>query len=189
MTEANELEPGTELLDENYNERLEIVDRDGNDVTLVTLDDSGQRLNDTKETFTVEGVQHALDDDIMTVVSTPGQDEYDRHDVSGLSPEDVDDSDLYIRFGNLPEGGRSYDNRNDVLEDGVSVYACDCEDGVYKPKGQMLQTVFGLMMRHTYLVTGERVGTGADGEPVLQNVEIVEHLSSPEGVGGWIVDE
>jgi len=55
--------------------------------------------------------------------------------------------------------------------------------------GTMLQTVFALMTRDTYLVTGEQVGTGADGEPVLKDVEAVAKLTSPKGVGGWVVKE
>jgi len=116
-----------------------------------------------------------------------------------LIPAGTGERDTYIRFGDLPEDGRSYDSRNDRREAGVSVYACERAatdedapadiDEAYYLAGTMLQTVFGLLDRPIYLVSGERVGTGADGEPVIQDVEIEAELRTPEGVGGFVEAE
>lgn len=90
---------------------------------------------------------------------------------------------LYIRFGDIPSDERSIDRRNGGTEDGVSVYPCEATaidpdaalstypndpDTEYHPYGNMVQDMSSLTARDTYLVTGDEVGTGADGEPVLQ---------------------
>jgi hypothetical protein len=116
-----------------------------------------------------------------------------------LIPAGTGERDTYIRFGDIPEDERSYDSRNDRQEAGVSVYACERDttdedapadiDEAYYLAGTMLQTVFGMLHRPVYLVSGERVGTGADGEPVIRDVEIEGELRTPEGVGGFVEAE
>jgi len=199
MMSATELRAGAEL-ESTWDETLIVTDRDGDEI-------SWEVDGEYTETFTTDEVQRSLDDGTIEVIKAgdgrEGDDgetpTYEPEPVADIDPAEVNDSDLYIRFGNTPEGERSYDNRNDRLEDGVSVYACerdatdeDAPEGVdeaYYLAGTMLQTVFSLMHRDTYLVTGEQVGTGADGEPVIRDVEVVANLRTPEGVGGWIVDD
>lgn len=200
MISATELRPGAELESE-YDETLVVSERDGDEITW-------EVDGDYTETFTTEEVQASLDDGVIKVVETgsknesdgsgDGDNSHEPEEIADVDPSEVRDSDLYIRFGGIPENEQSYDNRNDRLEDGVSVYACenaetdeDAPDDVgeaYYLAGTMLQTVFSLMHRDTYLVTGEQVGTGADGEPVIQDVEVVANLTTPKGVGGWIVE-
>lgn len=99
---------------------------------------------------------------------------------------------LYIRFGDLPDGERSYDHTNNRQEDGVSVYegrvrpTADDTPGVFVPVGQKLAQVLLLATRTTYLVTGDEVGRGQDGEPLLRNVETVCELTSPKGTRGFV---
>jgi hypothetical protein len=199
MMSATELRLGAEL-ESTWDETLIVTGRDGDEI-------SWEVNGEYTETFTTDEVQRSLDDGTIEVIEVgdgrEGDDgempTYEPEPVADIDPAEVNDSDLYIRFGNIPEGERSYDNRNDCLEDGVSVYACerdatdeDAPEGVdeaYYLAGTMLQTVFSLMTRDTYLVTGEQVGTGADGEPVIRDVEVVANLRTPEGVGGWIVDD
>lgn len=196
MTDATTLRPGTEL-ETDHDETLTVTDRDGDQITW-KVD------GDYTETYTVEEIQTSLDHGIIEIVSpadaaTGDDNDYEPEPVADINPSDVNDSDLYIRFGSIPDDERSYDSRNERLEDGVSVYACehdttdeDAPDGIdeaYYLTGTMLQTVFALATRDTYLVTGKQVGTGADGEPVIQDVEVVATLTSPKGIGGWTVED
>lgn len=101
---------------------------------------------------------------------------------------------VYIRFGDIPDGERSTNHADDEAEAGVSVYAADVtttDDGriQFSPTGQKLQQVLLLATRPTYLVTGTEVGTGTDGEPLLQDVAVHATLKTPSGVGGFILAE
>lgn len=191
---ATELTPGSEL-ETKYDETLTVTDVDGDEITW---DVDGEYT----ESFSSDEVQQSIDDGMIEVVDTEDvrsddeDDDFELEEISDIDPSELSDDDLYLRFGNLPEGGQSYDQRNDRVEEGVSVYDCERDtpeetdhEEAYYLKGTMLQTVFGLMTRHTYLVTGEQVGTGADGEPLLEDVEVVAKARTPEGVGGWVVEE
>ena len=95
----------------------------------------------------------------------------------------------YIRFGNIPEGERSTVWRVETeigTERGVSVYNClmvgDEVIGVVLPipiTEQSLNTFQSLVQyddRPCYLVEGDCVGRGSDGEPLLRNVNIVKKI-------------
>lgn len=103
-----------------------------------------------------------------------------------LVPAGTGDRDVYVRFGDIPGGEQSTDYGTGRTEAGVSVYACEEEDGVYYLAGAEIQTVFYLLDRPIYLVSGERVGTGADGEPLIRDVEIEADLKTPKGCGGFV---
>jgi hypothetical protein len=199
MHDATELTIGSELTTK-WGEELEVIDVDDDEIVC-------EMDGKFEERYTLEGVQSSLDDGVMTVKniangrteSDDGTVEYEEEEIADIDPSELPDDELYIRFGAIPEGERSWDNRNDQWENGVSVYACERDatdkdapegvNGAYYLSGTMLQTVFALMTRDTYLVTGEQVGTGADGEPVIENVEVVAKLRTPKGVGGWVVEE
>lgn len=199
MHDATDLTIGSELTTK-WGEDVKVVDVDGDEIVC-------EMDGKFEEHYTVEAVQNSLDDGVMAVETVAdgrtetddGTVEYELEETADVVLSEIDDSDLYIRFGRIPEDERSRDNRNGRWEDGVSVYACDRDttgedapegvDEAYYLAGTMLQTVFYLMTRDTYLVTGEHVGTGADGEPLLRDVDAVAELTSPSGVGGWVVAE
>lgn len=83
--------------------------------------------------------------------------------------------DVFVRYGNIPESGRSYDNVSGSYEDGVSVFK-----GRILPNGKILirpdnhvdTTTFHALSesgRPLFVIEGEEIGIGADGEPVLSN--------------------
>ncbi len=86
-------------------------------------------------------------------------------------------SPLYVRFGGLPEGGRSKDWRGG-LEESVSCFRARLEDGVYVVDGAALSgqlTMFKALAqedRPAYLATGDEVGLGGAHEPLLADVEL-----------------
>lgn len=95
----------------------------------------------------------------------------------------------YIRFGDIPEDEHSikWDRDSCVhAERGVSVYNCLYVDddimGVVLPlpiTEQALDTFTSLVRyddRPCYLVEGDCVGRGSDGEPLLRNVKIVKQI-------------
>lgn len=95
----------------------------------------------------------------------------------------------YIRFGDIPKGERSTIWRVETeigKEQGVSVYDYFCTDndtiGVVLPlpiTENALNTFTNLVKyddRPCYLVEGDCVGKGSDGEPLLRNVNIVKQI-------------
>ncbi len=82
---------------------------------------------------------------------------------------------VYIRFGDIPKGGKSKDWASGNQEKGVSVFR-----GKILPNGEILPlprtnqelgSLLTMNNRPLYVITGEEVGTGADGEPVLTNAK------------------
>lgn len=89
---------------------------------------------------------------------------------------------LYIRYGDLPEGGRSTNHRTGEREEGVSVYPVAWlgpdDYAPVLPSREALQTYYSseLHDRPAYLVRGRWVGWGSDMEPLLADVQIVQRI-------------
>ena len=96
---------------------------------------------------------------------------------------------MYLRFGNLPEGEKSKIWRIDECigeQDGVSVYdAVISEDGKVSvgfplpATASTLDTFISFIKyqsRPIFLVEGDFVGRGADGEPLIRNVRIIQEI-------------
>ncbi len=76
----------------------------------------------------------------------------------------------YIRFGTPPKGGHSYNHRDNCLEAGISCFDAEITaDGAFRLLLTPVLEVSYLTVadRPAYRLYGERIGTGADGEPVL----------------------
>jgi hypothetical protein len=107
------------------------------------------------------------------------------------------DQDIYVRFGDIPDDERSWNATDDCYEDGVSVYAAQIEsvpaesdaNGMFVPVGSKTLQILMLAQRDTYLVTGDRVGTGVDGEPLLRDVEIVGEVERGDEASAWVLAE
>lgn len=81
----------------------------------------------------------------------------------------------YLRLKELPENEQSYNFVEKTLENGVSVF--DIVDD--KPVLSNLQLITSFESREhdqAYVVTGDKIGTGFDGEPLLKNVSIVKKI-------------
>ena len=78
----------------------------------------------------------------------------------------------YVRFGDVPKGGKSYNYRDNFYEQGVSVFhAMFSADGDYIIKSQNGVQFFGMYAyanRPAYRVFGKEIGVGSDGEPILE---------------------
>lgn len=83
----------------------------------------------------------------------------------------------YVRYGDLPEDGRSRNHADGIAEPGVSVF-----HGQVLPTGEararptnhvLFCSMASLRDRPLYVVDGREVGTGSDGEPVLADATIV----------------
>lgn len=106
------------------------------------------------------------------------------------------EEDLYIRFGEIPQNGKSaiwHNNECVGYEDGISVYEAHRNvDGIYTPvipyplrPTTLDDYIYHLMhfRGHKYLVRGNLLGnTGSNGEPLLEEVEIVKELFFPRNV-------
>ncbi len=88
---------------------------------------------------------------------------------------------IYIRFGLPPESGRSHNYLFKKDEEGISVYEA-IERGrkvrVIMPShtGSACVTLSGCFQRPIYEVSGNRIGTGSDGEPLLGDCQIVREI-------------
>lgn len=96
----------------------------------------------------------------------------------------------YLRFGKIPEDEKSsihYRGYYCGKEEGVSVYHCAIIN--HKPhiilpipysEGAM-DTLYGLLFydkdKPVYIVTGKRIGTGHDGEPLIRDVKIIKDIT------------
>ena len=92
-----------------------------------------------------------------------------------------------MRFGEIPEGGRSYNYRDERQEEGLSVYdAMFDENGSYMIIAGNGYLRFGAATysnRPAYKVSGKLVGEGTDGEPLLVNIYDVSALP-PDAFSG-----
>ena len=96
---------------------------------------------------------------------------------------------LYIRFGEIPKNGRSSVYKYNTFikyEMGISVYdACKIHGKwhVVLPLNINKDTIctyekFRIYCKtHVYLVSGEKIGIGNDGEPLIKNVKILKDLT------------
>lgn len=89
--------------------------------------------------------------------------------------------DGYIRFGLPPKSGKSLNYATGEPEGGVSAYnaSFDPITGTWLCDGSALMgavIVGNITKQDVYLILGDEVGVGSDGEPVLSNVQIVSKL-------------
>ena len=104
---------------------------------------------------------------------------------------------FYIRFGEIPKTEKSkvYRNGDNAIgeEPGVSVYDAVFYDGEWKiiyPNPSTEHTAQDIndfvldiarnnsFKRQAYLVSGDKVGIGQDGEPLIVNVKIIKNITS-----------
>ncbi|MBX6750942.1 MAG: hypothetical protein IRY85_14930 [Micromonosporaceae bacterium] len=101
---------------------------------------------------------------------------------------------MYIRFGDLPEGGKSYNNETGTYEAGVSCYRAEWQSSdrdvicVSVPSDICIGTINQIADRPVYIVTGDLLDErGGDGEPLLINVT-AEYVG-PVEIVNYCVDE
>jgi len=89
----------------------------------------------------------------------------------------ADAVDCYVRFGDLPAGGRSRNHADGTMERGVSCFRGKLlPSGEAKPLPQsnvQVVSMLSLRDRPMYIVAGTHMGDGSDGEPVLADCRIV----------------
>ncbi|GAB3817602.1 hypothetical protein GCM10027605_68570 [Micromonospora zhanjiangensis] len=101
---------------------------------------------------------------------------------------------MYIRFGALPEGGRSTNAETDELEAGVSCYRAEWQDAdrdvicVYVPSDICIGTINQIDDRPVYIVTGDLLDTvGGDGEPLMTGC--TAELVGPVEIVNYCIEE
>jgi hypothetical protein len=91
-------------------------------------------------------------------------------------------NEVFIRFGRPPKSGKSLNHLTGEYERGISVYRgkLNPETGVYDfaPGSGSGEGLLPLLIggKKPYLVSGEYIGIGSDGEPLLKNAEITHTL-------------
>lgn len=87
---------------------------------------------------------------------------------------------IYIRFGEIPESGKSYNFKDKFFEDGVSAYsAVKVGKNYYIDVVGSIFTFGGLYKKNAFEVSGDVLDScGSDGEPLLTNVSIVKKLNN-----------
>lgn len=90
----------------------------------------------------------------------------------------------YIRYGEIPPDGKSkiHNREGEIVgeESGVSVFEYIEGRGIVIPYNEIARDDFLMLSSkfwiNHYLVTGDEVGIGSDGEPLLANVKILKVL-------------
>lgn len=151
------------------------------------------------------GGKHATKDDAVGTLAALGwivtDDDTDRYGwgcVSLLHPDTQSELDrlvaasddkwrgaspCYVRLGDLPASGRSRNHADGSNEAGVSVYHGEIlPTGEARPLPRHNAELCGLLTmlaeRPMYVVTGDEIGTGSDGEPLLANCKIVSPVAA-----------
>ena len=91
----------------------------------------------------------------------------------------------YIRYGELPPDGKSkiHNRAREIVgeELGISVFEYIEGRGIVVPDNEMARDEFLMLSnsywKPSYLVEGDEVGIGSDGEPLLANVKIIKQLT------------
>lgn len=102
------------------------------------------------------------------------------------------DGDCYIRFNDLPRGGKSRNHASGMTEAGVSCYEArwDILRGCFRRTGSGLEgaaLVYLLQGAPIYLIQGEVVGTGSDGEPLLGSARVIGTLAFDREKDGYVL--
>ena len=96
---------------------------------------------------------------------------------------------IYVRFGDLPKSGKSHNYLTKGDEKEVSCYEALLRDGklillLPTPSIAVAQSMHEVFSRPAFLVRGALVGFGGDGEPVLQDCDIVAPIAKVSYRGG-----
>lgn len=133
--------------------------------------------------YTLDGTRDCIGSDWCT---TPTEDELAQwdmraHEIAALwaGHRDRLTTELYIRFGRVVR--RSKNHATGAWEQGLSVYEAvpDLHQVGYQLAGDALPgaaIMAAITGREAYLVTGEFVGYGSDGEPLLRKVQVLAPL-------------
>ena len=90
----------------------------------------------------------------------------------------------YIRYGEIPPDGKSkiHNSEGEIVgeEAGISVFEYIEGRGLVVPDNEAARNDFSMLSSkfwiNHYLVTGDEVGIGSDGEPLIANVKILKTL-------------
>lgn len=83
---------------------------------------------------------------------------------------------MYVRFCKVSQDEKSWNFMRNRKEEGVSVFKADENNMPILENVEQAKSLWARLNRRHYLVTGDVVGTGQDGEPLLQNVKVVRRL-------------
>lgn len=83
---------------------------------------------------------------------------------------------MYVRFCKIPQDEKSWNFMRNRKEEGVSVFKADANNMPILENAEQAKSLWARLHRRHYLVTGEVVGIGQDGEPLLKNVKVVRRL-------------
>ena len=101
---------------------------------------------------------------------------------------------IYVRFGAMPKDGKSYNYRDNITEDGVSVFrAVLSEDKsqvwINIHSQHALGTYLTVCDRQLYRVYGNVIGEGSDGEPCIKVTRAIKIKDAEIEVYSASVDE
>ena len=101
---------------------------------------------------------------------------------------------VFLRWGTPPKGGKSQNSRDGLNEAGVSAYhAYLYPDGTIEIPNSttaMIGAVSGFFSRPAFLLKGQEIGSGSDGEPVVKMIGFKKVIGNPifhSGLG-WLSD-
>ena len=100
----------------------------------------------------------------------------------------------YIRFGHLPKNGKSKNYATGESEAGVSCYSAEWDmiNGCYQRGSEGLDgaaLTYLIKGAEIYLITVKEIGKGSDGEPLIEDAEIVAKLRLDPDKDGYVIQE
>ena len=101
---------------------------------------------------------------------------------------------VFIRFGHLPKNGKSKNYATGESEAGVSCYSAEWDiiSGCYHRGSEGLEgaaLTYLIKGAEIYLITGRKIGKGSDGEPLIEDAEIVAKLRFNPDKDGYVIQE
>lgn len=163
-----------EWLDNNY--RINVIEN-GKQIAWANFDKSGNLIKESPEYF-----GNSFPSDLKEKT-----DEL----IKALPVNELAGNDVYIRFNNLPKSGKSTNWATGNKECGVSAYesAYNVETGEYSCYGALQGAELSYLIQGAdiYFITGEKCGTGSDGEPLLKNVKLLAQAKYNRETGGYKV--
>ena len=82
----------------------------------------------------------------------------------------------YLRLGKVPQDEKSINYFSNKKEEGVSVFELSSNDTIIFKNLQLISSFAARLEAPIYIVTGDIVGIGNDGEPLLKDVIILEEI-------------
>jgi hypothetical protein len=150
---------------------------DGRDRIMCGIQDNLGNLITYKRYYADTGIP----DQLQTDMTNPEEIAWADATAKQVAREKLYNQTRYIRFGDIPKSGYSVNYATNTPENGISVYKQirDLTTGKWTmTTGDLGTFIYGLD-RPVFIVDGDEIGVGSDGESLLGNVRVIRKIATP----------